>query len=208
MKRYFTPIIVLLIFTFQLFSQPTQFNLNEYKQFLINNINLTGSQLLEMHPAGLFEADINTDYNSALFFDSVNIKLNLTEYEKSLIQKHGFMVSERLSRNSFGQSFLEIYHKDLPVYISTDAILHAFHRSYNRILKDVEVGFIINQLNQLLTSMHSKMPQLAARYSNNSEMDSMLHDVDIYLTVARKLLNQNVNPFYSENNNKINELLN
>lgn len=209
MKRYFAPFLILIItiFSIQILPQPTYFNINEYKQFLLNNRNMTGSQLLDMHPAGFFEGNINTNYNSALYFDSVNIKLNLTEYEKSLIQKHGFMVSERLSRNFFGQSFLEVYHKDLPVYVSTDAILHAFHRSYNRILRDVEIGFIINQLTQLLTSMHSKMPQLAARYTNNSEMDTMLHDVDVYLTVARKLLNQNVNPYYSANNIKINELL-
>ncbi len=53
-----------------------------------------------------------------------------------LIKKNGFMVSERLFKySSFGDAFLDIYHKDLPVFVSTDAILHAFHISYDRYFK-------------------------------------------------------------------------
>ena len=76
------------------------------------------------------------------------------------------MVSERLSKGSFGDAFLDIYHKDLPVFISTDAILHAFHVSYDRILKDIELAVLIDKLSTLLEQLHSQMPQLESKYSS------------------------------------------
>jgi len=132
---------------------------------------------------------------------------NLTDYENSLIQSNGFMVSERLSRSTFGEAFLEIYQKDLPVFISTDAILHAFHRSYDRILEHVELGYIIPNLTSLLQVMHSYINVLNSSYGSNPEMLRMLQDVDVYLTIARKLLGISVNPFYAQNNIEIDTIL-
>src|SRR5690606_2984393 len=112
-------------------------------QFLENHQNLEPEALMQMHPARSFIADLDFNFEDARYFDSIDIKYNLTAFEKSLINQHGFMVSERLNKISFGQAILEIYHSDLPVFISTDAVLHAFHISYNRILRDVEMGFMI-----------------------------------------------------------------
>ncbi len=66
-----------------------------------------------MHPAGIFTDQINSHYNEALYFDSIDAFYNLTEFEKSLIGDHGFMVSERLDKISFGEAILEIFHQDL-----------------------------------------------------------------------------------------------
>ena len=103
---------------------------------------------------------------------------------------------------------LEIYEKDLPVFVSTDAILHAFHISYDRILKDVELGILIDRITNLLQMLHNNLPALAANYSAYPEMSTMLRDVDVYLTVPRKLLDQNAAPYFPENTSKINEILN
>lgn len=204
----FYRIIFLLIFLPLLIkAQPTQFNINEYKQFLQSHQNMVTSELLEMHSAGIFKTNLNVDYQTAQYFDSISFKYDFTDFEKSLIQSNGFMVSERLSHNTFGEAFLEIYQKDLPVFISTDAILHAFHRSYDRILKHVELGYIISNLTSLLQVMHSNINILHATYGSNPEMLRMLQDVDIYFTVARKLLGISVNPFYTQNNIEIDTII-
>lgn len=200
-------VFLLVLLPLLIKAQTTQFNINEYKQFLQSHQNMVTSELLELHPAGVFKANLNVDYQAAQYFDSISIKYNLTDFEKSLIKSNGFMVSERLSRNTFGEAFLEIYQKDLPVFISTDAILHAFHRSYDRILKDVEIGFIISNLTSLLQVMHSNINVLHSNYGSNPEMLRMLQDVDIYFTVARKLLGISVNPFYTQNNIEIDTIL-
>jgi hypothetical protein len=198
---------LIIFFPLLIKAQQTQFNINEYKQFLQSHQNMLTSELLEMHPAGVFKANLNVDYQTAEYFDSISIKYNLTDFEKSLIQSNSFMVTERLSRNNFGEALLEIYQKDLPVFISTDAILHAFHRSYDRILKHVELGYIIPNLTSLLQVMHSNINVLNSSYGSNPEMLRMLQDVDVYLTVARKLLGISVNPFYPQNNTEIDTIL-
>ncbi len=104
------------------------------------------------------------------------------------------------------EAFFDIYNKDLPVFISTDAILHAFHISYDRILKDVELAVLIDKLTSLLEQLHSQMPQLESKYSSNTEMKQMLLDVDVYLTIARKLLDENITPYYNDNTYKVNLL--
>jgi hypothetical protein len=191
-------LIGFLFLNLNIFSQ-SNFSLDAYKQFLQNHSNMVTQDLLQLHPAGIFKADINQNYQDALYFHQIDSAYNLTPYEKNLINKNGFMVTERLARHTFGQPLLEIYHKDLPVYISSDAILHALHQSYDRILKDVELGLLISKVSTLLTQMHQKMPQLAARYALKPDMLRKLKDVDVYLTVARRLIsNTQVPSFYSD----------
>lgn len=203
MNRFLT---LFLLLGFQLL-QPQNFSVQEYKNFLLQHQNLSAQQLLEMYPAGIFSANIHANLDEVLFLDSIRTLLGLTEYEEQLLEQHGFMVSERLNRMAFGGSFLEIYHKDLPVYISADALLHAFHISYDRILKDIEIEALHPRLKTMLTAMHAKMPELSARYSTEPAMLKHLKDADVFLTVARKLAGVNATVYYSGNSAEVDSLL-
>lgn len=199
---------VLLFIAVTTRAQDDPFNIDEYKAFLQQHQNMQTSELLQMFPAGTFEQNINSNWSSALYSDSVEIKLNLTIDELQKINDNGFVVTERISKNSFGEHFLDIYHHDLPVFISTDAILHALHMSYDNILLETELGTLLNKVETLLNSMHAQMPVLAARYSSNPEMAQMLKDVDVYLSVPLKLLDENHSPYNVQNESYINTLLN
>ncbi|MCZ7612905.1 MAG: DUF3160 domain-containing protein [Ignavibacteriaceae bacterium] len=209
MKNLFTlSWFTILIFNISPITYSQVFNVDDYIQFLQAHQNMNTEDLLQMHPAGYFTNQINTNYEDALYFDSLDAYFNFSEYEKSLIEDHGFMVSERLKRISFGESLLQIFHQDFPVYVSTDAILHAFHISYDRILTDMEVGLLKYRLIQLLWSLRNSVAQLHSNYVSNPEMITMLHDVDIYVTVPLLLLQENVSPYYSENDVMIDSILN
>jgi hypothetical protein len=199
------------IFLSILFSSLTYsqvFNLEDYIQFLQTHQNMSTEELLQMHPAGYFTDQINTNYEDALYFDTLDGYYNFTEYEKSLIEDHGFMISERLKRISFGESLLQIFHHDFPVFVSTDAILHAFHISYDRILTDMEVGLLEDRLIQLLWSLRNSIGQLHTIYGSNPDMIIMLKDVDIYVTVPLLLLEESATPYYPENSVMIDSILN
>ncbi len=200
-------LLVVLIFSASIFAQTSQFNLNEYKLFLQQNANITADQLLQMHPAGMFEGNINLPTNDALYYDSIKTLYALTNFEENLIESHGFMVSERLKFDSFGEAFLDVYHKDLPVMVTTDAILHAFHISYDKVLKNMELGKIIDEVTDILNGMHQSMPQLTALYNTNPDMLTKLKDVDIYVTVGRKLMGISASPYYSDNGSFIDTLI-
>ncbi|HEX9253027.1 MAG TPA: DUF3160 domain-containing protein, partial [Ignavibacteriaceae bacterium] len=184
--------ILLAIFSISSFSQ-SNFNIEAYKQFLQSHQNLEPDQLMQMHPAGNFIGDLNLSLSNTRYLDSISIKYGLTPHELELLEQNGFVVSERMKKISFGEAFLEIFHKDLPVFVSTDAILHAFHISYDRILKDAELGFLIEKVKTLLQTLHSQQSYLNSKYISNPGMMKMLKDVDVYLTVPLKLFELPVN---------------
>ena len=209
MKMISTLVITILLISISQssFSQ-SNFSIDAYKQFLQANQNMNPDQLLQMHPAGNFVGDLNLSITNSRYLDSISFKYGLTSHELDMLGQNGFVVSERMKKISFGESFLEIFHKDLPVFVSTDAILHAFHISYDRILKDAEAGMLIESVKSLLQTMHSQQNALNTKYGNNPEMLTMLKDVDLYLTVPLKLFELNVNPYYTENNQRVSEILN
>ena len=165
MKKLY--LLFLAFIPLQLIVAQSSFNFDEYQLFLQENANITSQQLLETHNTGEFKASVTSGWNSALYHDSIEIKLNLTEGEKSLIDKNGFVVSERLSEGSFGHQFENIYHKDLPVFISSDAILHAFHASYDKILKQTELRILIDRITTLLENINGSFSILETRYNQD-----------------------------------------
>ena len=146
------------------------FDTTAFKQFLSSHQNLTTDQLQSLHPAGSFSAETHTVFSSARYFDNINAHYSLTAGEQSLLNKHGFVVTERLKPYSFGNSFLEIYNNDLPVFVSTDAILHALHMSCDAILMQEESAVLSEKLDTLLSALHAQLPAIALKYSSSPSM--------------------------------------
>jgi hypothetical protein len=161
-----------------------------------------------MYNAGEFQKRVSEFNDNALYLDSVEIKYKLTDDELTLLRQNGFVVTERINYVDFTHMFLEIYHKDLPVYISSDAILNAFHKSYDLILKGVEIRYLIPKLREILNNMQNSFHLLGDKYLNNTDIQQMLRDADIYISVPAKLLDVNSQLYYEENTAYLNSLLN
>jgi hypothetical protein len=111
----------------------------------------------------------------------------LNPEELALFKKNGFVVSERLGGQSFADIFYRIYSRDLPVYVSSDAILHAWHRSYDAILADVEQAYLAPSLAKILDGMASALPDAQRAYGTGVLTDSIM-DADYFLATARSFL--------------------
>ena len=86
-------LLFLLVFYASRVCPQSGFSLEDYKQFLNSHQNMTASDLLQMYNAGTFTADLNLNLSNVTYFDSICLKYNLTDYEKQLVQQHGFMAS-------------------------------------------------------------------------------------------------------------------
>jgi len=189
-------------------AQEKVFDLGDFQTFLDTYAGLPTGDLLAMHPAGTFQRRAGTSFRAAQYSDSVQVKYAVTPHEADLLDRHGFVVTERLSFDAFGSAFLDVYTKDLPVFISTDAILHALHMSYDRILMDTEEGVLIPKLDALLAALQAAVPTLADRYAGVPGMEQPLRDLDVYLTVPRRLLaGAPVPPVFAENEGEVQALL-
>ncbi|MFC1635075.1 DUF3160 domain-containing protein [Planctomycetota bacterium] len=189
-------------------AQESPFGMTEYQEFLAQHKDMSASELLAMHPAGDFKEGVGLPWESVVHHELIDAQYSLTAYEKSLLEKNGFVVTERLRNDTFVGHLVNIWKDDLPLFISTDALLHAVHYYYSKwMLSDIESGALCNLLEELLSKMHSKVPTLSAKYSDEADMRPMLEDVDLYLTVARRLLGEDSATPYVVGSATLNEIL-
>lgn len=194
----YSSIIVVVISSFLTFGQ-SQFRVSEYQQFLQNNKDMSTSSLLQMHDAGLFRGNIGANFSNAKYSGEATNQYALTDYEKSLINQNGFVVSQRLTNTSFVSGFNDVWQKDIPVFISADAILHSYHVSYDKILKNFEINYLSSAVSDILNAMEAQIPALETRHKNVPGMKTSLQDVDLYLSVPRTIFSSGAAPYYAAN---------
>jgi hypothetical protein len=161
-----------------------------YMQFLNNNKTLTADQLLAGNPpktAYYSSRSYPAGLKDIPWYDSVNSVFNLTEAEEDLLANNYFMVSDRLKYNSWVEAFISIYNNDLPLFISTDFVLHTLHNSYDVILQTLEWQFLEPNLISLLDALYSSFPALYNNYKDDARFTDVLSDVDLYISVAYSL---------------------
>ena len=206
-KTFYFAFICLI--TLQVSAQ-TNFSLENYKSFMDANKNLRASELLERHaPVNdyYYTAQTATPLGQYQFLDSIVEKYELTQGELMMLSENRFVVTERLSFNKMAVGFDDVWMNDLPVFVSTDAILHAFHISYANILKDVEEGVLYPQIYEMVEKLYHIYPTIIQANCQLEEMHDALNDLDVYLTVALNLLDNNDWPTQRDNQNKIDEVL-
>ncbi len=113
--------------------------------------------------------------------------LRLNSNELAILQDKGFVVSERLASTNFAQSFYALWNDDLPVFVSADSILHAWHRSYDNMLVELEHLWLSQALEQILDGMAAQIT-VAQQEAATGPLAVSVLDADYYVTVARSLL--------------------
>jgi hypothetical protein len=130
---------------------------------------------------------ISWDPTTAQFWTDLNAHdLRLNTNELAIFVTNGFVVSERLGSYSFGDAYYRVFSDDLPVFVTADSILHAWHRTYDSILEELEELQLATLLEQMINNSAAQLPQVWAHYGSGPLANSIL-DVDYFLTVARNL---------------------
>lgn len=108
--------------------------------------------------------------------------LSLSKVDLAKLDENGFVIDRSRVYPSFHYGYAAIYMADLPVYVSADSVLHALHRSYDNVLANLERQVLESTLSALLDGLRRRLPASAAP-------ESVKRDLDVYLAVARSLLN-------------------
>ena len=155
-------------------------------------------------PTNEYLLQISFDPTTAQFWDWFNVDpaiwnatnsyqdrrlydFRLNPQEFAVFQTNGFVVSQRLERDSFADVFYDIYTDDLPVFVTTDAILHAWHRSFVTMLAEIEETGFHPTLSNVLVAMSAQVPALWAQSAGTAMTNGVL-DADYFLAVARTLV--------------------
>jgi hypothetical protein len=130
----------------------------------------------------------------------------LSEKELAVYRKNGFVVSERLQRDTFVDMLYDIWSDDLPVFISSDALLQAWHRSYLAMLEETEEVFLRPGLQELLDGMAVALPAIVEEHGDGP-LRPCLIDVDFFVTMARSLIRHEVQaPLFDESADVVQEM--
>jgi hypothetical protein len=131
-----------------------------------------------------YAAGLSFDPTKAAHFDTFKTKLGITDEETAILKKTGLVSLDLNRRYSFASAYFQVYSSDLPVFVSTDSIMHALHKSYDDILMDMEMGIFTMTIKDILAKTHA---EAGAKYKDGGVPNNVM-DVDLYLTVARNLL--------------------
>ncbi len=179
-----------------------------YEEFVEKNRNLTADELQALYPTGKFYPAARTRMVATEYLDSVLSRYPLTDYERLLLSKNGFVVlPSSIHDRTFGSRFEEIFHYDLPVYVSSDAILHSMHMSYNALFEELEVEIMRPLLAEMLALLHTQTASYRTRYQGSPVLTEAVRDLDVYLCVAQHLLHETSEPVYSDNTERIDYIL-
>jgi|GEM_PF-6887379 len=134
------------------------------------------------------------------YFEVINNTVELSEEERNLLSQNGFLVSDRLEFSSFKRAYAWIYWKDLPVIVTTDSILHAVHKQYSSMIKEVEALIIKSELTLLLETVRTYFRAQYADHldttpiSTDDNLLNLLEDLDFYLSMAISLIKEDSQP--------------
>ena len=113
-----------------------------------------------------------------------DFRLNSTEL--AVLQQNGFVATPRLGSTNFSEVFYQLWNDDLPVFISADSVLQAWHRSYDNMLIELEYFWLSTLIESILEGMAAEFAA-ARQEAVPGVLDSSLEHADFFLTVARSL---------------------
>jgi hypothetical protein len=110
--------------------------------------------------------------------------LALSAAELDKLGQHGFVISSGKTFPTFTYGYESIYSQDLPLFVSADSVLFAVHRSYDAMLKAIELASLIPDLDALLHEMRGSLSGGGATALGATARA----DADLFLAVAKGLL--------------------
>lgn len=158
-----------------------------FETLLERHRDLSFEELRKRLPEREFVESLSFDPSTAKHFDLVVEKLELTEPEVAILKRNGFVSSDQRRRHGFSSAYYAIYTSDLPVLVTSDSILHAVHRSYSGMLQELERSYFRPEIEQILADAHELLGT-RRDWSNDPSLGPSVRDVDLFLTVARRLV--------------------
>lgn len=78
------------------------------------------------------------DLNKVENFQEMSDFFDLNEEQKSLLAKNGFVVIDYGRMNDMVEPYKTLKNEGIPIFITSDTLLHLYHIQFNELLKSIE----------------------------------------------------------------------
>ncbi|MBN2092644.1 DUF3160 domain-containing protein [candidate division KSB1 bacterium] len=150
-------------------------------------------------PTAIFPAvelyQVADDFSNVINFN----EFRFSEKEKALLKQNHFVVSPRRETEATGyKEIYDVYNEardlGIPIFVTTDAMLHTFHLIFDRMLMELEQKRFYHDLNHLLDGLlHETMDVQYPATTDDLTKSCLLNTID-YLIVAKTLLDSTYDP--------------
>ena len=113
----------------------------------------------------------------------------LTSAEKESLEQNGFF-ARRSQYPKFSALYKYLKDKSLPIYVTTDCVLHSYHILYDYSLRILEMNHLYAEVNQLTEKMIKETETLVKKAKGDVKV--ALLDNLAYFEVAAKLLDSDI----------------
>ena len=147
--------------------------------------------LLTLSSVPTISAEAPFDLSQVKYYDRVKEVLNLTWQQETALSANGFVVIEpKPAYQKFEKLYIYlVYVNDLPVFITTDSMLHLFHVVFDCSLKIVEKNYLYPMICDLTKSMLNRCLEDYQNYpQDNSLAYWAIRNATVYFAVADSLL--------------------
>lgn len=138
--------------------------------------------------------EIKSDFSNISNFSS----FNFTDSEKEKLLENYFVVTDRIDEDDYGyKDIYDIYNEardtNIPQFITSDAVLHVFHKMFDKVLKNSETKYFFSRLEQLEQALYT---EALNHYAENDDVfiKNCFKTVASYFAVSLSLLDDDFVP--------------
>ncbi len=149
------------------------------------------SQFSSFQPADVRLPDSFTGYTLPVDSGGItNLDLvELSEAQLALLEQNGFVVAEPVpgQYEEFYQLYESMRYRELPIFITTDSVLHIYHLLFDKLLRDLETRQFIPILEEMTMAMISQCEsQLLEAQGTDLQLPAE-RNLAVFATAARLL---------------------
>jgi len=107
------------------------------------------------------------DESQIVNFNALNSVLNLNTHQKALLGRNGFVVRPYVTNvDDIVAPYKTLKEQDIPIFVTTDTLLHLYHIQFDQILKGIEEREFFDTILDMSKTLFDKSQQEYATYSN------------------------------------------
>jgi len=138
--------------------------------------------------SSISEYTLPLDLSSITNIDDFNSKLFLTEEQKNIIKSNGFVVIDYGDEDDIIQAYKDMKERyELPIFVTTDTILHLYHIQFDEILKGIEEREFFDKILNLTKSLFDKSKEDYDTFTDSDLKEAAKRNI-AFFSVALSLL--------------------
>jgi hypothetical protein len=106
--------------------------------------------------ASVSQYDLPLDLSLIVNFAEIDAHFSLTDSQKALLQSNGFFVRDYGTVDDIIQPYEDMKLFDIPVFVTSDTLLHLYHIQFDEILKGVEEREFFDKILDLSSALFEK----------------------------------------------------